>query len=190
MASTSSDKQKQQLTLAGCLLGVLVLLVLYNVQRFASAQARQKTSPPVAAVPKESVASPDTTPAAAPTAPPAAAPAVEVTNGEAVLHPESATFTQLKEKAKELRWGRDPFILDLAVGDAPTLQLEVSGIIHDSVHPEATYAIINQDVVRIGDTIRGIKVVDIQPNYVRLKKFNQEFSLYLYQENNPPSGNQ
>ncbi|MBI4435996.1 MAG: hypothetical protein HY590_01060 [Candidatus Omnitrophica bacterium] len=90
---------------------------------------------------------------------------------------EALTATEL------LTWKRDPFILGIGKeGELPTLQLKVSGIIYDETRPEATYAIINEEVVRIGDNLHGIKVIDIQPDYVRLKKFNQEVILYLYQE--------
>jgi len=147
--------------MAGVLLSVLALLVIYNVRRAASRARRQSEviSSVIPAVPTEG--------------------SVPV---ETPSTPGEVTLSVLKEKAKELKWGRDPFFLEMAMGgDLPTLQLSLSGIIFDEVHPEATYAIINEEVVRIGDNIRGIKVIDIQPDYVILKKFNQEFTLYLYE---------
>ncbi len=89
--------------------------------------------------------------------------------------------SELEAYEKTLSWKRDPFLLQLG-REEPTLALKVSGIIYDEVHPEATYAIINEEVVRIGDDVRGIKVVDIQADHVRLKKFSQQLILYLHAE--------
>ena len=161
MASpTSQEKLKKQVMLAGCLVVVLSLLVVCNVRRASvKAQRQQKAlsvPPPTAVAPQATETAPSG---------------------------KETSLATLKEQAKALSWGRDPFILTLGQGEAlPTLQLKVSGIIYDPDHPETTYAIINDQVVRIGDDINGIKVIDIQSDAVRLKKFNQEFSLYLYQE--------
>ena len=78
-------------------------------------------------------------------------------------------------------WKRDPFLLGIGKEGVPTLQLSVSGIIYDETRPEATYAIVNGHVYRIGDSLFGIKVIDIQPDFVRLKKFNQDVFLYLHE---------
>ena len=147
--------------LVTALLVVLTLLVIYNVKRV---MARRPNSPLI------SVTSPligqsetkETSPA-----------------------PEGESLTGLKQKAKEMKWDRDPFILSIEKGEElPTLQLKVTGIIYDEARPEATYAIINDQVIRIGDSIDGIRVIDIQADAVQLKKFDRQFTLYLYQETN------
>lgn len=98
-----------------------------------------------------------------------------------------AVSSELASYQESLAWKRDPFVLGgSGEGRGPTLQLKVSGIIFDDIHPEATYAILNEEVVRIGDDFHGIKVIDIQPDTVRLKKFDQELILYLYQEEGKP----
>ena len=163
MAHTvSPDKQKKELTAVACLLVTLTLLIVYNVGRVMARRAGRQ--PAVSVVPQEQPVESSST-------------------------PEEANLALLKKQAKELQWGHDPFILSLAKGEElPTLQLQVTGIIHDPIHPEETYAIINDEVVRIGDSLRGIKVVDIQPDSVRFKKFNQEFTLHLYDESKKPEG--
>ena len=169
-AQPPPDKQKKQLALVGVLLAVFLLLLAYNLKRSSATKARRRQA--------VSTVSQPTTPLSE--TPPAAG------NVPSPSETEEVTLAALREKAKELKWGRDPFILSLREeGGLPTLQLKVTGIIYDVDHPEATYAIINEEVVRIGDDIRGIKVIDIQADAVRLKKFNQEFTLYLYQEPKP-----
>ena len=165
-AQPPPDKQKKQLVLVGVLLAVFLLLLAYNLKRSSAMKARRQQA--VSAVPVP--ATPLHVTGNAPPPPPSS-------------ETEAVTLAALKEKAKGLKWGRDPFILNLGEQEGlPTLQLKVTGIIYDAEYPEATYAIINEEVVRIGDDIRGIKVIDIQADAVRLKKFNQEFTLYLYQE--------
>ena len=158
----AQEKQKTQLILAAFLVVILALLVLYNARRVKAPKGKQQQVAPV--IPQEpSVNNPPT--------------------------PGEVNLVLLEERAKELQWGRDPFILSLRKGEElPTLQLQVTGIIYDPIHAEETYAIINDEVVRIGDNLRGIKVVDIQPDSVRFKKFNQEFTLFLYDESKKPKG--
>ena len=157
------EKDKKKKMIAAVFVGILLLFVFYNVHRVQKRHAMRQTdeaaaqraSPPPISQPTESTPASET-----PSAAPETLPAKEI-----------------------LTWKRDPFLLGIGKeGELPTLQLKVSGIIYDETRPEATYAIINEEVVRIGDNLHGIKVIDIQPDYVRLKKFNQEVILYLYQE--------
>ncbi len=141
------------------LLIILLSLLLWNVGRM------KKKGSPLPTVSQPSAAASSANPAAA----------VSTEKEKLAEEPEAREMT--------LEWNRDPFSLPLVEeGKGPTLNLKVSGIIYDGDHPEATYAIINEDLVRIGDDLHGIKVVDIQPNSVHLKKFNQEVTLYLRQE--------
>lgn len=164
----SKDKKEKQI--AVILFLVLIPLVMWNMHRQSRAKKLREQFMATArrgaseALPQSGSFSPP-----APSAAPEAA---------------STPSSELEEYVRTLKWKRDPFILPMVQGGgkAPTIQLKVSGIIYDETRPEATYAIINQEVVRIGDSFHGINVIDIQPNYVRLKKFGEELILYLYQE--------
>lgn len=158
----ASDKDKQQKILAVVLLVFLGLLILWNVKRQMGRRLPRPQAPPPSVTRVE------------PSPPPlVVSPA-----------PESSEIPSDElSKKSALTWKRDPFLLGLGEeGSVPTLQLKVSGIIYDEERPEATYAIINGEVFRIGDTIQGIKVIDIQPDFVRLLKFNQDVFLYLYEK--------
>lgn len=153
MIKGNLTKEKKERILAVVLIFMLVLLLFWNFNR--KKRLQEKAIAPTPAI------------ATAPLAPSGQAPPVNA----------------LEKYTKELAWKRDPFVLE-AIGDGrtPTLQLKVSGIIYDEIRPEGTYAIINEEVVRIGDSLYGIKVIDIQPRHVRLKKLNEEILLHLYEE--------
>lgn len=72
-------------------------------------------------------------------------------------------------------WKRDPFSLErmLEVQDAG---LHLAGIMFDE---KASHALINEYVVRLGDTIEGNTVVDIQKDKVILNDGVQNFELRL-----------
>ena len=166
MAAPPADKQKQQLILVAVLLSMFLLLLAYNLQRSSAIKAKRRQAAPTPAV--------------------AEAPSPVTESAPPLSETGEVTLAVLKERAKALKWNRDPFLLSVREGEGlPTLQLKVTGIIYDPDHPEATYAIINEEVVRIGDDIHGIKVTDIRADAVRLKKFNQDLTLYLYQEPGP-----
>lgn len=87
-------------------------------------------------------------------------------------------------KEREREWGRDPFILGSKKMGAKVgfpLDLRVTGIIFDKDRPEATYAIINGVVVRIGDEIAEAGVIDIQKGSVTLRRGSEEFTLRLWE---------
>lgn len=157
-----TEKDKKQKFLAIGLVLLLVPLLLYNFSR------HRRTEEQKARFQKQ-----------------ASSPIPFLLEGEKrkeVAAKEGASSSDLVSYQNGLVWKRDPFVLGGSEeGKGPALQLKVSGIIFDDIRPEATYAILNEEVVRIGDDFHGIKVVDIQPDYVRLKKFDQELILYLYQ---------
>ena len=155
----AKEKQKKKIAIVLVLVLVLISFLLWNIHRQRRAKAlRQKF---------EATGSLQKTPSG---------------SEPALSAGSSAPSSEIEQYVKNLVWKRDPFVFAFGEGGKiPTLQLKVSGIIFDETRPEATYAIINQEVVRIGDTFNGIQVLDIQPDYVRLKKFNEELILYLYQ---------
>lgn len=160
----NAEKQKQEKLIAVILILVLIPLVFWNVHRKMRARELRTSFEATSKLPLDAAAA-------------------SVSPAES-----SSTPSELEAYVATLVWKRDPFVLGIGGegGKMPTLQLKVSGIIFDETRPEATYAIINQEVVRIGDNFHGIKVIDIQPDYVRLKKFSEEVILYLYQgEENP-----
>jgi len=167
-----AGKAKKQKMLLGALLLVLLPLLIWNVVRQKRVAARR------AQYRSHTQAVPVTTETSQTSLAPQVSPEklLDMTK-------EEAAYTDISNYEKTLEWRRDPFSLALQGNtNLPTLQLKVSGIIYDPIRPEATYAIINEEVLRIGDSIQGIKVIDIQPNYVRLKKFNQVVILYLHVE--------
>ena len=72
-------------------------------------------------------------------------------------------------------WKRDPFSLERML-NAQGVGLELVGIMYDE---KTCHALINEDVVRIGDTIEGNKVIDIQKDKVILNDGQKNFELRL-----------
>jgi len=104
--------------------------------------------------------------------------------------------TVIQEKKETDVWKRDPFIIiekDLADIERkfsaktelkrPELsQLKLTGIIFAKENSADNYAVITDQLLRVGDQIFGFKVKEIRPNSVILKWENQEFILELWQE--------
>ena len=107
--------------------------------------------------------------------------------------------TVIQEKKETDVWKRDPFIIiekDLADIERkfsaktelkrPELsQLKLTGIIFAKEKSADNYAVITDQLLRVGDQIFGFKVIEIRPNSVILKWENQEFILELWQEEKP-----
>lgn len=47
------------------------------------------------------------------------------------------------------------------------------------ISPNRKIAIINQKLVKIGDTVSGVKVLKINPNYVKISRRGRISKLYL-----------
>ena len=77
----------------------------------------------------------------------------------------------------DIRWGRDPFLLD-----APNIKeqgmggLTLNGIVADKKNP---YAIINNDIVKLGDKVSGMTIIEINENNVVLDENGQRHTLEL-----------
>lgn len=91
--------------------------------------------------------------------------------------PVKDIYGTLEEKSKNLELKRDPFSL------APIIPLEkyssgiyLNGILWDKSCP---MAIINDQIVKIGDTVSGKIVVDIKQDRVILNDGNKDFELRL-----------
>lgn len=81
------------------------------------------------------------------------------------------------ESGNDVKWGRDPFLLDASsVKERGMEDLEINGIISDKQSP---YAIINNDVVKLGDQVNGMTVIEINENNVVLEQDGQKHTLEL-----------
>lgn len=74
-------------------------------------------------------------------------------------------------------WGRDPFVMDASGVNVQGIEdLALNGIAADKENP---YAIINNDVVKLGDEINGMTVIEITEDNVVLERDGQKHTLEL-----------
>lgn len=94
---------------------------------------------------------------------------------------DSEIFPAAKAKAEskkmDIKWGRDPFNLKKAGKVHGSLVL--NGIIWDEVSP---YAIVNDEVVKAGDTINGKIVVEITKNSITLDDNGEYLKLSIWEK--------
>lgn len=80
--------------------------------------------------------------------------------------------------AKEIEWGRDPFVKAPERKEKEgTIGLTLEGIIWDETNPQA---IINNEIVTIGDKINGLEVVEIKKDEVTLTDGKTQHKLELW----------
>ncbi|PIP68653.1 MAG: hypothetical protein CO035_05090 [Candidatus Omnitrophica bacterium CG_4_9_14_0_2_um_filter_42_8] len=103
-----------------------------------------------------------------------------VSKNEAYHTSESAmTIVSEPESWDKLRWGRDPFLLDASTNSIQEQDVEdlaLNGIMSDKQNP---YAIINNDVVKLGDKVGGMTVIEINENNVVLDENGERHTLEL-----------
>lgn len=76
-----------------------------------------------------------------------------------------------------VKWGRDPFLLDTSnVKEHGMEDLVLNGIVSDRDNP---YAIINNDVVKLGDKVNGMTIIEINEKNVVLEQDGQKHTLEL-----------
>ena len=76
--------------------------------------------------------------------------------------PESASSRQIqRQEAQRLAWRRDPFTRTASV--EPEGGLTLSGILWDADQP---MAILNGQIVRVGETVEGYRVLEIAKDHV------------------------
>lgn len=80
-----------------------------------------------------------------------------------------------KSRTSHTRWGRDPFLLT-RTPTTLSLGLRLSGVIFDE---QGGYAVINDQICRIGDEINGNKIVDIKQDRVILNDGSKDIELRL-----------
>ncbi len=101
--------------------------------------------------------------------------------GAAVTSSMSVPITfetvEREESAIKQGWGRDPFSRGVSIADDVGLDgLVLNGIMWDDVNP---YAIINGDVIKVGDKLGSMKIIDITESSVILEQDNEHHILLL-----------
>ena len=95
------------------------------------------------------------------------------------------SFTSFQPRASSLEleasgsesWGRDPFLLDTPnVKEQVLGDMTLNGIVADKQSP---YAIINNDIVKLGDKVNGMTVIEINEKNVVLDEKGQRHTLEL-----------
>jgi len=94
---------------------------------------------------------------------------------ETVKKSEPAATARVAKKSEYNTWGRNPFVAAKRPG-APVGELSLGGILWDKDKP---VAIINDNMVGIGDTVGAYKVVDITQDSVTLNDGTEEHILKL-----------
>ena len=79
-------------------------------------------------------------------------------------------------RATELAWGRDPFTGGSA--DSEVSGFDLSGILWDAAAP---IAVINGQMLRVGDEVEGYRVVTITQDRVTLSDGGQPLNLFIAQ---------
>ncbi len=82
-----------------------------------------------------------------------------------------------------LPWGSDPFCRYYARADngngstdAPAPQWTLNGVV---INAKTTVAVINKNIVHVGDKIAGARVVDIQKDKVVMEQDGSQFSIQI-----------
>ncbi|MDP8229672.1 MAG: hypothetical protein P9L93_01055 [Candidatus Gorgyraea atricola] len=91
--------------------------------------------------------------------------------------PISFEAPEIEETTIKEGWGHDPFTLGSAgAGDIELEGLVLNGIMWDPANP---LAIINSDVIKVGDSLGTATVVEITQNSVILEQDSQRHTLNL-----------
>jgi len=96
-------------------------------------------------------------------------PEIEVTSAK-------IAFKDLEDRAKELKWDRDPFAYNLTHSAGVTEELRLEGIVWDSQSPKA---MINDKIIGVGGKIGDYTVLEITPGSVTLTNGVKESKLEL-----------
>jgi hypothetical protein len=92
---------------------------------------------------------------------------------------DSNTLENQKKRA-EAPWGRDPFSSDTYKSGQASSELKLQGI--STRKDNVGFAFINNEIVKIGDSIGGYEVAEISKDRVLLKKGTQSFYLTFPEE--------
>ncbi len=105
---------------------------------------------------------------------------LEEVYGDVETQDKLSLLKQSRKKLEEADWTNDPF----AVGEGSLFSkglssFKVTGIVLD---PHGAHAVINDEVLKVGDELAGWKVIEILPNKIILKRGDEEVSLNLWEE--------
>ncbi len=90
---------------------------------------------------------------------------------------EKNPMEEIEGIADKKPWGRNPFTFGAIASRAPGADsLELNGIVWDEYNP---YAIVNNEVLKTGDVINGMTVLDIREKEIILDSGNEEYRLRL-----------
>lgn len=91
--------------------------------------------------------------------------------------PISLERKNIEESLVKQDWGRDPFFPSASMISSSDLGgVVLNGIVWDKENP---YAIINDDVVKVGDTIGDIGIVEINEKSVTVEQDGKKYTLEL-----------
>jgi hypothetical protein len=88
-----------------------------------------------------------------------------------------------KEQSQQRSWGDDPFTgRAIRSSFGKTALFQLSGIVYNSLNPSESYAIIDNSVVKVGDTLgdEGMQVKEIKEQEVLLGSGSKEMTLKLW----------
>lgn len=87
---------------------------------------------------------------------------------------------ETQKKLEEADWANDPFVVgEDSLFPRGLSSFRVSGIVLD---PHGAHAVINDEVVKVGDELGGWEIIKILPNKVILKRDDEEVNLNLWEE--------
>ncbi|MDD2703658.1 MAG: hypothetical protein PHC33_06635 [Candidatus Omnitrophica bacterium] len=149
------SKDQKQLAIVGVLLVVMVMVFMNNMK------PRKKKNIPVPPAPS------------AEADPPVSLPAAQAKTDS------KKSETGQKKRADSLGWGRDPFL------PYEAQKTEETGFILKGVSlgkGKKGYALINDEIVKSGDTFTGHEVVTVEKDKVLLRKSGQSFYIVFPDE--------
>ena len=95
-------------------------------------------------------------------------------------YPASPAVVSVAGKAElwdSIKWGKDPFLLDASNVKGQGLEdMVLNGIVSDPKNP---YAIINNNVVKLGDKVNDMIVIEINEKSVVLEQDGKKHTLEL-----------
>ena len=96
------------------------------------------------------------------------------------LKPKNAAVPEKEDiKVTVLEWHRDPFVLEERA--LPLGGNRLTGIIVDESQQGQSYAIIDEQLVKVGDQVNGSKVLKIGKNSVGIESDGRKEELFLTQ---------
>jgi hypothetical protein len=97
-----------------------------------------------------------------------------------VLPAADSKMLETQKKRAEAPWGRDPFSSDIYKSGQASSELKLQGVSYRK--DNVGFAFINNEIVKVGDTIGGYEVEEVLKDRVLLKKGAQSFYLTFPEE--------